>query len=346
MGNNIYEVDTNFKTETTIEREGLKFYDPECEPFEIYGIFREGDRFRRMPEAVAKSVSNGVYLLHANTSGGRVRFITDSPYVAISAKMDNLLKIHNFAFTGSIGFDMYADNNYVATFAPPFDITDGYEMAIDLPTREKRVITIDFPLYSDVKKLYIGLKEDAYIAPPPPYKNEKPLVYYGSSITQGGCASRAGMAYEAIISRRLNLDYVALGFSGAALGEDEMCEYLKSLEMSVFVMDYDHNASNPEHLVKTHEKLFKAIREKYPDMPIIIMARPKFDPNENDRLCSAVVEKTYKNAIAAGDKNVYFLSGKDLMALCGNEGTVEGLHPTDYGFVSMAKAVGDILEKL
>ena len=123
----ISKIDKNFKVESKIEREGLTFYDIDEAPFKIYGVFYDAGKFRRLPESVAKSVSDGVYDLHAHTAGGRVRFKTDSPYVAIHAKMPNIGKMPHFALTGSAGFDLYANNQYVKSFVPPFDIEDGYE---------------------------------------------------------------------------------------------------------------------------------------------------------------------------------------------------------------------------
>ena len=245
--------------------------------------------------------------------------------------------------TGYAGFDLYSDNNYVKTFRPHPDMEEGYESVLDLPEGLKE-ITINMPLYSNVRELYIGLDENAVIEAPEPYVNEKPVVYYGSSVTQGGCASRPGMSYQAIISRRFNCDYINLGFSGSAKAEAEIVEYIKNLEMSVFVYDYDYNAPTAEHLQNTHEKLFKAVRSVHPDIPIIIATRPKITVDENDER-GRIIKNTFDNAVASGDKNVYFITGKELMAMCGNEGTVDGCHPTDFGFASMAKGFGNIIEK-
>ena len=116
--------------------------------------------------------------------------------------------------------------------------------------------------------------------------------------------------------------------------------------MSVFVYDYDYNAPNAEHLRNTHEKMFKAIREAHPDLPVIMMPRPKFELTESEKERRAIIETTYKNALAIGDKNIYYISEKELTALCENEGTVDGAHPTDFGFASMANAVCKVIEKL
>ena len=340
------KIDKNFKVETTINRKGLTFYDIDEKPFGIYGVYRENGIYRRMPEEVAKSVSEGVYGLHWHTAGGRVRFVTDSKFIAINAKLNNLLKMPHFALTASIGFDMYDGDTYVKTFVPPFDIEDGYESSFEFSEKAKRVITINFPLYTGVTGLYIGLDEDACLEEAPGYVNEKPVVYYGSSITQGGCASRPGTCYQAIISRHFNYDYINLGFSGSAKAEDEIIDYIKNLDMSMFVYDYDHNAPSAEHLSATHEKMFKAIRECHPDMPIIMMSRPQHIQTEEVTKRRAIVEATYKNALASGDKNVYFLDGLALTELCGNEGTVDTCHPTDYGFASMAQALIKVMKDI
>ena len=342
--NDFSKVDKNFIVETKIEKEGIKFYNCLSEPFKIYGVYYEDGKFRRMPEKVAETVNEGVYRLHANTAGGRVRFKTNSPYVAISVIEEDNHKWDHFAMTGYAGFDMYADNEYVRTFRPPADMVDYYESVLDIPTEGMHDITINMPLYSSVRELYIGVDENAVIEKADEYVNEKPVVYYGSSITQGGCASRPGRSYQEVISRRFNCDYVNLGFSGSAKGEDTMIDYIKNLEMSIFVYDYDFNAPSVEHLEDTHEKMFKAIRETHPDMPIIIMTAPKFIRDEKFEARLNVIKKTYDNAVAKGDKNVYFILGSDLMKYCGNEGTVDGTHPTDYGFASMAKVLGDFIE--
>ena len=346
----IEDVDKNLKVETKIEKEGLKFYDALSEPFKIYGVFMEDGMFRRMPEKVAESVSKNVWMLHSHTAGGRVRFRTNSPYVAINVKMGSIGKMPHFALAGSAGFDMYTNNGngevYVRTFMPPYDMEDGYESICEIPDVKMQDITIDMPLYSEVKEIYIGLDENARIEAPTPYIDKKPIVYYGSSITQGGCASRPGNSYQQIISRRFNCDYVNLGFSGSARAEDAIIEYVKSLDMSIFVYDYDWNAPNAQHLRNTHEKMFMAIREAHPETPIIIMPAPKWTLPNFMVERREVILKTYENAIARGDKNVYYIDGKELMALCKDDGTVDGVHPTDFGFHSMAKAVGDIIEKI
>ena len=92
--------------------------------------------------------------------------------------------------------------------------------------------------------------------------------------------------------------------------------------------------------------MFKAIREKNPELPVIMMSRPKFYLSDEEIKRREIIETTYKNAVNSGDKNVYFIDGKALCVLCGNEGTVDGCHPTDFGFASMAKALTEVIYKI
>ena len=340
------KIDKNFEVKTNINKDDIVFYNADELPFRVYGVFKENGKYRRMPEEVAKRVNEGVNVLHTHTTGGRVRFVTDSEYVAIYAKISGVEARAHFAMTGLTGFDLYVGNAYENTFIPPFDMSNGFEGIREFGNREMREITINFPLYSNVEELYIGLQEDAEVKEGKPYVNEKPIVYYGSSITQGGCASRPGMSYQNIVSRVLNCDFVNLGFSGSARAEDAMIEYIKNLDMSVFVCDYDHNAPSTEHLEKTHQKMFKTVREAHPHIPVIIMPRPKHRLDEDEEARFAIIKKTYEEAKALGDKNVYLIDGKMLTELCGDEGTVDGIHPTDLGFVSIAKALCNCMESI
>lgn len=134
----ISKVDSNFAIESKINKTDIKFYNIEDCPFKIYGVIRENGKYRRMPENIAKTVSEGVYGLSMHNAGGRVKFITDSSYVAIHTIMGSLEKLPHFSLTGSIGFDLYVNADYIKTFVPPFDIEDGYESVVEFETKEMR----------------------------------------------------------------------------------------------------------------------------------------------------------------------------------------------------------------
>ena len=342
----IFEIDPNFRVETRTDHEDAVFYDPRKAPFKIYGLIYENGAFRRMPEETARSVSEGVYYLHTHTAGGRVRFRTDSPYILINAEMSGVDHMCHFPLTGSSGFDLYINGEYESTFMPDAGMRKGYESIAEFGSQIMHDITIHFPLYSNVSKFSIGLADGSEIRPCDDYMDLPPTVYYGSSITQGGCASHPGNAYQNMLTRKLNVDHINLGFSGSAKAEEEMIEYLASLEMSVFVLDYDHNAPTAEHLRNTHEKLFRAVREKHPSLPVIMMSRPKYRLNEDEIIRREIVRTTYFNALNSGDKNVRFIDGPELMATAKNDGTVDGCHPNDLGFFSMATALEPVLKEI
>ena len=330
------------------DRKRLRFHNVQEDPFSVYGVFFENEKYRRLPQKTAKDVSKGIYSLHANTSGGRVKFVTNSSVVAIKAVLSGIEKAPHFTLAGIAGFDMYVgkEAEYYATFIPPANISTGYESIVHFDDSQEREITINFPLYSDVTELYIGLEQNAVVKKAPGYPHSKPIVFYGSSITQGACASRPGNAYENIISRTLHTDYICLGFSGATKAADEFAKYIKNLDMSVFVCDYDNNAPSLQHLEETHKKMFLTVREANPDLPIILLSQPKYRLNKKEQQRLAVIRKTYEEAIAAGDKNVYFIDGPTLMQYAKNDGTVDGVHPNDLGFYSMAKVLIQRLESL
>ncbi len=349
----IGEIDRNLKVPTELEEQDLKFYSVLEAPFRVYGVFYENGMFRRLPEEFARTYEEGqgVHRLHGNTAGGRVRFSTDSPYVAISVKFGKPGRMAHFALTGSEGFDLYVREegklSYESTFVPPFKAREGYESIHHFHEAKMRQITIHFPLYSEVKELFIGLAETAFVGEGETYRFDEPVVYYGHSMTQGACATHPGNAYPNILSAELEVDHINLGFSGNAFGEEKMARQIAGMDMKLFVMDYDHNADDVAHLERTHEPFFKIIRAAHPSLPVIMMsAVATSDPLEVMRARKAVVKKTYENAVKNGDQNVYFWDGEENFAPWAQWGTVEGSHPNDLGFYGMAKSLKPILESI
>ncbi|MBE6769886.1 MAG: hypothetical protein E7548_03930 [Ruminococcaceae bacterium] len=343
------DIDKNFKVGGIINREDIEFYNIEdADKFNVFGVFRENDHYVRLPGAVAERVSEGVKRLYKHTAGGRICFKSNSPVVAISATYNDPCKWSNFTMAGSCGFDLYFNQEvgqwYRTTYFPPMELEDRFESSAEIYSNEEKEIIINMPLYAGINDLYIGVKKGSTLTPVNPYKSDKKVVFYGSSITQGGCASRPGNSYEAMLSRWFSFDYTNLGFSGSAAGEDIMADYVADLPMDVFVFDYDHNANTAEYLEKTHEKMFKKVRAKHPDIPVVFMTRPNQTSPYAENF--KVILKTYENAKAAGDKNVYFVSGQDIFNLCDSEAcTIDGCHPNDLGFYCMAKCVGEVFKK-
>ncbi len=346
----ITKIDKNVFVDTKINKSDIRFFDVNQAPFTVYGVTFENGLFRRMPEAIAKTVSNSVEILNKNTAGGKVRIQTDSPYVAIHAEMEYMCNISVMPFTGSAGFDLYVRENgedeYVKTFVPPEGAANGYESVIELGNSKMRELTIHFRLYRAGKALYSGVGNDATLLKPTPFAITTPIVFYGSSITHGGCASRPGNAYTAIVARYFDADHINLGLPGSALAEDAIADYIKQLNMSVFIYDYDHNSPSTEHLANTHSRMFKTIRAAQPTLPIVILNRPKYKLSEEEVVRRNIIRSTYEEAKQNGDNHVYFIDNDRLTQLCKSEGVVDGTHPNDLGFMSMAQAVIPVLKTI
>ena len=347
---NAQQVDKNLIVENLIKEPDVHFYDVRQEPFTVYGLYRyrEEPEFKRMPDDVAERVSDGVKALYRDTAGGRVRFSTDSQYIAIKAEMPRMCLMPHMSFVGSAGFDLYIDDpetgksRFWRSFMPPIDAKDGYCSKIKFQTRKIRHFTVHFPSYSRVSSLYVGLQQDALLSEGMPYRKGAPIVYYGSSITQGACSSRPGNSYQNMVSRELGEDYINLGFSGNARAEEEIVRYIAGLEMSLFVCDYDHNSPSPEFLAETHSRVYRAVRAAHPDIPILLVSRPDMDGDNYEANCRRreVVEDTYRAARESGDRNVWYVDGAEMFrgpfeCSC----TVDGVHPNDLGFSMMANAI-------
>lgn len=355
---NLSPLSSPFVNQSQIQRDGLVWYAPFDEPFSLHGLVPSGDTESRMdcaisaycrvPESVAAATSESVATLNRHSAGGRIRFCTDSPYIAVRAKPLNPVGMDHMPLTGVSGCDVYSGVDFVGTIRPKDEKGDPYEKLLELGAGEKQ-ITINLPLYNGLSSIAVGLAEGSRVSTPAPYFNEKPVVFYGSSITQGGCASRPGTCYQAYLSRWLNMDYRNLGFSGSAKAEDAMIEYIRSLDMAAFVMDYDHNAPDADHLAKTHEKLFRAVRSAHPELPVLILSKPDVDLSDPSDTAQrlAVIRRTFQNALDAGDKLVAFIDGVSLLSGPDRrECTVDGTHPTDLGFYRMACAIRPVLADL
>ncbi len=350
-------VDKHMHVESKINKPDVVFMNVREEPFEVYGLYdyKNEPVFKRMPSDVAATVNNGVAELHLHTAGGRVRFCTDSEYVAIKCTWRKTTHFSHMPLTGSSCFDLYVDteipgiSKFCGAFVPPFDVKDGYESVLSFKEKKLRYFTINFPSYNEVTDLYIGLKEGSTVGGGKKYRYEKPVVFYGSSITQGGCASRPGNTYQAILSRNFDFNYVNLGFSGSGCGEDNIIEYMADLEMSAFFSDYDHNSS-VEGLRTKHIKLYKAVREKHPDIPYIMMSRIDADCNggyEETKLRRRIIHDTFCYALDQGDTKAYFIDGEGVFRgpyedCC----TVDSVHPNDYGFLCMAQAIEGTFDRI
>ena len=359
MSATISKIDRNFAVETVADL-SVRFHNVLEAPFAVYGLCDPGDGtpFHRIPHDVARATGDGVAWLNAHTSGGRVRFKTDSSHLAVRVKLTSVGLMPHMTLVGTAGMDVYlgygdgyryhascmteggndAANNMMRN--------RGYTNVVTLPTEGMKDVLIHLPLYGGVDELWVGVDPDATLEAASPYRDLPPTVYYGSSITQGGCASRPGNNYPAILSRKYDVDFCNLGFSGNAKGEQAISDHIASMPMSAFVYAYDHNAPTVEHLAATHEPMYRNIRASHPDVPVIFITRPGIRYNPDEVARREVVRATYERARAGGE-NVFFVDGETIFSIFGGDGgSVDGCHPNDLGFACVAAALDPIFAEI
>lgn len=324
----------------------LMYYDIMQKPFEISGFpwIKEEKVYCRLPLESHRIFNENLIYLSWHTAGGKVRFKTNSEVVAIKAVLRGTNDVPTMPRSSVSSFDVYigsgVNKRFIQTAIPGSGET-GIFKVIEGLSGEMKELTFHFPQYNGVEKVEIGVTEGAVLEGPEAYATQKPIIFYGSSITQGASSSRPGNSYTNILSRWLNANIVNLGFSGSAKGEAEMAELIAGMEMSVFVMDYDHNAPDPEHLERTHAPFFQTIRNRHPDLPVIMISRPGYEFGAKvNRIRKEVIHSTYKNAVSAGDQRVFFVDGQTLFGGWDRDScTVDCSHPNDFGFIRMAEGM-------
>lgn len=376
----IQKADINFEFPDTIKQDGVNLFNVLSEPFEICGIMppdASGDVFHRLPHDFAETFESGVKSLYRCTSGGKVKFRTNSNYIGIYAKVCSVPAFTHMSKTGYMGLDLYAklcsESKYthVHTFCPSFDnletVCGAFEFGDYMDEcpddlrgasisrwphesgKDKtRDIIINMPLYSGLSELYVALEENALIERADAFCNLKPIVVYGNSVTQGACASRPGMSWTNILSQRNNLDIVNLGFSGSARGEEKFARYLASLDMSVLITDYDYNSPDDKHLYATLSRMIEIVRESKLNLPIICLSRPLFMDRMTSIRRREAIRRIVDDRCSRGDKNIYFSDGARVGEMFSSVDciTVEGWHLNDLGMYSQAAVVEEILKSI
>ena len=346
----IEEIDKNFRTAETDGRKWTFFNAMEA-PAVLSGFpWYEGvGPLSRLPAQIMPLVNEGVRSLTFNTSGGMIRFKTDATAIAIDVDLYEPCDMNHMPRNGSAGFDLYlgsgTDKVYYRSAMPDSGAKKlTAMMAWDLKPGIMREWTLYLPLYGGASRIEVGVTPGSTVEAPTPFTYPEPVVFYGSSITQGGCASRTGNAYSNILCRWFDANEVNLGFSGSGKGEPAVAETIAALPMSAFVLDYDHNAPTPEYLEQTHEPFFRTIRERQPELPVLMISKCDYvdDPVINQR--RDIIRKTYEHAVAQGDRNVWFIDGETLFAGPDRDSCmVDGCHPNDLGFYRMATVIRPVL---
>lgn len=316
---------------------------------------RDCSRFYdRLPAKAERVVRPPVWNLSRHSAGMLTRFDTDATSIHVRYKVtSSKLAMPHMPATGVSGIDLYAlDENgkprWVAVNRPSGGAEIKSALATDLDPGLRR-FSAYLPLYNGVEKLEFGVAADAEFKGVAP-RIEKPLVFWGTSITHGACASRPGMPHPAILGRRLDRPVINLGFSGNGKMEIEVAALIAEIDAAVFVIDCLPNITAPEVAERT-EPLVRKLRDVRPDTPIVLVEDRTYgnawihkSSRERHRDSRAALLRAHDNLIESGIRNLHYLRGADLLG-SDDEATTDGSHPNDLGFMRQADAFEPVLRK-
>lgn len=309
--------------------------------------------YDRLPAAAEKTVTSNVWNLSRHSAGMMVRFQTDASAISVRYQLLNeRLANPNMSAMGASGVDLYARDakgkwRWVSASKPAGPTVDA-ELINGLAPGS-REYALYLPLYNGIEKLEIGVPPGAAFAGLAP-RTEKPVVFYGTSITHGASASRAGMVHTAIIGRHLDLPVVNLGFSGNGRMDAAVGEFLKEIDAAVYVIDCLPNMG-PAQVLEKCGPLVKQLRAKRPTTPIILVEDRRYTNSwitpgkdkfhtENHAALKSVFEALKQEGVA----NLHYIPGDDLLG-DDAEGAVDASHPSDLGFMRQAAVMEPIIRQ-
>lgn len=308
---------------------------------------RRKRQFRRFPDRVVSRLSDSVSQLSHCPAGVFLSFFTDSSEISVRWELSNLEWMDNMAPIGTAGLELFfrRDGLWQTVAVARLGLNEHCVTCALLTgaPREYQEYRLHLPLYKPLTSLAIGISPSAKIVPSPAPRNAKPIVFYGTSITQGGCANTPGSDFVSSLGRLLDREVLNFGFSGNGKGEREVAEILREIPAAAFVLDYLANV-DAALLEKTLPPFVDALRESHPQVPVLLVGIVPF----NMTLWNASRQKTlddlrdvlmafYLARKAAGDRNIHFIDGHGLLP-AGQTGIyVDGVHPTSYGFAVMTE---------
>ncbi len=329
--------------------DGSYWHDARKLPIEGQGWTDTKSPYDRLPAKAETTVRDAVWNLSRSASGIVVPFSTDSSRIKVrwTLTSDRLAMPHMPA-TGVSGVDLYVrDDRGVWRWLackPPEGKSTTVELVGGIVEKDRDYL-LYLPLYNGVSSLEINVPSGKYLAAPKPRPadKQKPIVFYGTSITHGASASRPGMTHAAILGRRFDRPIINLGFSGNGRMEPEVAALLAELDPAVYVIDCLPNITADEVLART-KTCVNILRKARPTTPVLLVEDRSYSDaflvaskHERNRASREALRKVFDELKAAGDENLYYLEGEHLLG-DDNEGTVDSSHPTDLGFMRQADA--------
>lgn len=314
------------------------------------GWWNEEPKLQRLPERLKASMPSKVWKLAQAPAGVRLRLRTDSLHLTLSATTGTY-KLAPSPPTALIGVDIYVDGRYLGSGLPGENAELIKEWALGTAATMHDV-EIYLPIGSPTSIKEIVLDAGAKLESPAPYAQEKPIVYYGSSITQGAQASNPGVAFPSILGRWLKMDFINLGFSGNGLGEPALARAVAEIPAAVYVVDYWANPP-PDVYEKTFPEFIAIIRAKHPETPIVVTG-PYYNPSEvfGSRMGQYQLEKRklIPRLVAekqkAGDRNIHYVDGFDLISPEQADALSDARHANSYGMFLYARGLEPVIRKV
>ena len=309
--------------------------------------------YDRLPARAKPLVRPPVWSLSRHSAGMLVRFATDAPTIWARYKLHSKsLAMPHMPATGVSGVDLYARDDHGrwrwAGVSMPTEQNVHTRLAGSL--EGLREFMLYLPLYNGVDELEIGVAASAKFTLHAA-RTQKPLLFYGTSIVHGACASRPGMPHAAIIGRRLGRPVVNLGFSGNGKMEIEIARLLAELDPAVYVLDCLPNM-NAKLVAERAAPFVREIRKKRPRTPIVLvedrtfanawLSKTRARHHEESRAALTAAHAALRQS---GVRGVSYVRGASLLGGDG-EATTDGSHPNDLGFVRMADALTPVLASL
>ena len=344
------DIDSNFKQKNEV-CSSLNYYNVKEGPIILEGLpfTNEDGRRSRLPLKTAKMMRGHVTGPAMQTTGGVVRFRTDSPEIGVRVELAEYYVNDNKHL--SAGFDLYCGISPEMKFIGTHCILNAvkeYAFSWKIKTNGLKDYSIYLPTFGSFFKIEIGIATGCKLEAPTPHRHTRGIAFYGSSITNCGSAGRPGMLYPSIIGRMLDIETINIGFGGNCFGELCVADQIAKLDLSAFVLEYDHNAPSPEFLRQTHEPFFRYFRKLRPELPLLLISRPDGDfSNEAIQERRAIIVRTWLNAFESGDRHVEFLDGETFFAGEVREDcSSDGCHQNDLGERLMAKCIADRLKRM
>ena len=340
------------------DTDGIRWFDPREAPFELNGFewIKEDGVYRRLPVHPDWEIRDAVDQLANHTAGGQIRFNSDCKRIIIKVELREKSGMYHMPATGQSGFDLYikedGDPRYLRTARFSVDSIWYQAELFTSDDKKMRTFTLNFPLYNGVNSVWIGVDQGSVVEAPPAFMQAGKIVVYGTSITQGGCVGRPGMAYTNILSRLLDMQFVNLGFSGNGRGEPALAHLITQISGTrCIILDYEANAGIS--IKESMGPFVDVLREKHPDLPILIMSKIRYaDTREGSTKYTEWMKlrdfqrDLVKERRSAGDKHIHFLNGSTILGEDYDECTVDGVHPNDLGSMLIADALKPVIENI